>query len=389
MPNGPPAEGLLRGVAFPPQAGGGGSAPVVSNATMRYRADTGTGGSGTTTPTGTGNAIQQQIGVAKATNSPTSWSITAGNSSGFFAIDNSGNVTVTATGASGLTNTGSFSLTIQATNGSGSGTGTLTIVNWPNASNTGYRTSLTAAPSNTISAGGTYSSLSYTGAISITTTAQVNFVDCLFTDTSTTSVATIIVSGAENVAVSHCTLIGAGSSSTKIPQYGIWAQTGFSGVLSVDSCDISLYGQNITYGSGTITYTNNYAHDWHSGSGTHYEIIYNGGSGGPPTQTTIEFNSFLNQQNQTAVIFNENEFGPLDNMLINDNLLVGGDFTIYVNGAAGTYPIGATNNFIITNNFMGYTPGEFGYFDLTPGTASVYNVTHTGNVDYITGVSVD
>jgi hypothetical protein len=66
------------------------------------------------------------VGIVSASNSPTSWSITAGNSSGYFAISNSGNVTVTATGASGLT-AGTYSLTVQATNAFGSGTGTVGI----------------------------------------------------------------------------------------------------------------------------------------------------------------------------------------------------------------------------------------------------------------------
>lgn len=68
----------------------------------------------------------QVVGTMTATNSPTTWLITAGNSSGFYAISNSGVVTVTSAGASGITAT-SYSLTVQATNSSGSGSGTCAV----------------------------------------------------------------------------------------------------------------------------------------------------------------------------------------------------------------------------------------------------------------------
>jgi hypothetical protein len=59
------------------------------------------------------------IGSAGHTGNPTSWAITAGNSSGFFAINNMGVITVTAAGVAGLAVT-TYNLTIQATNGFGS-----------------------------------------------------------------------------------------------------------------------------------------------------------------------------------------------------------------------------------------------------------------------------
>lgn len=58
----------------------------------------------------------QAVGTMVATNSPTAWSFTAGNVGGFYAINNSGAITVTAAGAAGLT-VGSEVLTVQACNG--------------------------------------------------------------------------------------------------------------------------------------------------------------------------------------------------------------------------------------------------------------------------------
>lgn len=65
------------------------------------------------------------ITTMSATNSPTSWSITAGNPNNSFSIDNAGHVTVAA--GLGTAPAGTHNLTVQATNASGSGTATLTL----------------------------------------------------------------------------------------------------------------------------------------------------------------------------------------------------------------------------------------------------------------------
>jgi hypothetical protein len=72
------------------------------------------------------------VGTMTATRNPTSWQITAGNGSGFFAISNSGIITVTAAGITGLNNaTGNVVLTCQATNGFGNGSNTATVTYAP------------------------------------------------------------------------------------------------------------------------------------------------------------------------------------------------------------------------------------------------------------------
>lgn len=71
----------------------------------------------------------QAVGTASATNSPTSWSITACvGCVNYFAISAGGAVTVTATGAAGIAgDENSYTPTIQATNASGSGSASNTI----------------------------------------------------------------------------------------------------------------------------------------------------------------------------------------------------------------------------------------------------------------------
>jgi parallel beta-helix repeat protein len=80
--------------------------------------------------TGVTDPIQLPVTVGEnvgspisATNNPTSWAITAGNTSGFFAISNGGQITIANTSIP----VANYSLTVQATNSIGSGTGTVTI----------------------------------------------------------------------------------------------------------------------------------------------------------------------------------------------------------------------------------------------------------------------
>ena len=131
---------LLAGQVFaagsfaPFQASGyvapSGSAPIVTNATFNP-----------STPASSGGAV----GTVSATNTPTSWSITAGNSAGDFAISNSGVITFTATGQTdwaGAVNLKTATLTVQATNASGSGSGIVDV--------NGYADGSVGAPSASI-----------------------------------------------------------------------------------------------------------------------------------------------------------------------------------------------------------------------------------------------
>lgn len=95
--------------------GGGGSSPVITAQSLY-----------TYSPAST----SQAVGTLSATNSPTSWTITGGNSAGNFAIDNSGNITITSTGQANLTGSSDevdFSLTVTASNGSTSSPATIPI----------------------------------------------------------------------------------------------------------------------------------------------------------------------------------------------------------------------------------------------------------------------
>lgn len=253
---------------------------------------------------------------------------------------------------------------------------------WPNAKTTGYRIALTPASSNTINTSGTYSGLSFNGVVTISA-SNVTLVDCLITANNPDPWSLQVMNNVSNVLVQNITIIGAGGTTTNGgAAYGFYASD--NSQVTFLACDISRVGQN-AINNGNVLVKDCYIHDLLSDPSTHYECIYYGGAGGanPSFSLDIEHNTFLNEQPQTAAIFIENFFGAVNNVTVNNNLLVGGDFTIYVSGV-GT-PANNVTNVNITHNAMG--TGIFGYTDYTAGTG-LYQVNHVNSYDWITGVAV-
>ncbi|MBR0907024.1 right-handed parallel beta-helix repeat-containing protein [Bradyrhizobium liaoningense] len=90
-----------------------GAAPVVINNSFNL-----------TIPVASGATVGK---VTTTSGTPTAFSITAGNSAGYFAINNAGDITVTSAGASSLS-AQTYNLAVQATNALGSGTGSIAVV---------------------------------------------------------------------------------------------------------------------------------------------------------------------------------------------------------------------------------------------------------------------
>jgi hypothetical protein len=86
--------------------------------------------------TGSTWVANNTIATVQALYSPTSWAITAGNTNGYYSIDNTGKIKITSAGISGRAGqTGVDNLTVRATNAYGNSTGTFTI-NYSPASST-------------------------------------------------------------------------------------------------------------------------------------------------------------------------------------------------------------------------------------------------------------
>jgi hypothetical protein len=338
-----------------------------------------TGGASVASSTGTSTAS----GVAVAPN--------------VFAIDNSGNITVTATGASTLS-ARTYTLTVQATNSYGSGTGTDTIVaasaptgTFPTAATTGVPSGTTLTPSGgfTVSTNNqTYTALDVSGTININSgVSGTTIQNCRITISGSTTSA-IQANGATNTTIKHCTLIGPGVNDTltgsPVTNYLIWNVT--NGLI--DSCDLSQAGQPINMGTAQgVTIQNCYIHDVNTkgADNTHFECVYCGGTNSVANALVIQNNTMQQHNGVTTVIICQDDFNPLNNITISGNYLddlnngVNG-WTLYVNNKAGK----GISNVQVTNNAFG--KGYYGY--LYPGGPSGANPTSGGfTVSWPSGVT--
>jgi hypothetical protein len=124
---------------------------------------------------------------------------------------------------------------------------------------------------------------------------------------------------------------------------------------------------------------NSYIHDLNANASSHYDGIYYGGGAGSNFSLNVQNNTIINAHDQTSAIFTENYFGPVSNVTVNHNLLVGGGYTVYLvsntqsNGGGGQG--GAVSNVSYTNNDMG--TGYWGY----TAFEGPYNPVYTGNVN--------
>lgn len=138
----------------------------------------------------------QLVGIMTASSSASAWAITAGNSLGYFAIDNNGHLTVTAVGASNLT-TGTYNLTVQATNSAGSGTGTASV-NVTSGAATNILLAGQSGPNISVSFSTAQDAGSLVGAITVTMAGPGTYVGVI--STSGADAARFSLSPSSNVA---------------------------------------------------------------------------------------------------------------------------------------------------------------------------------------------
>ena len=243
---------------------------------------------------------------------------------------------------------------------------------FPNATNTGISagTILTPATSNTISAPGVYSGLIFTGTVTITS-SNVTLENCLILGTPNDGFELAVVGNLSNVVIQNDEISGAGDNSTQTGVYGIYIEG--DSQVTINAVNIHDVGVGVDVAAGQVIVENSYIHNFGSGPGTHYNGIAYFGGGGSDFSLLIENNSIINQLTQTDAVIFQNYFGPINNVTVTNNLLVGGDYPIYVEGE---YSGGPVTNVSVTNNDLGLGPGSFGYTDFNDT-----NPTFTGNVD--------
>ena len=243
---------------------------------------------------------------------------------------------------------------------------------YPNGTNTGVSAGVKLTPYNgtlTLSTPGqVVSGLIISNGVQIDA-SNVTLENCIIDISNSGGWNIGVKGGLTGVNIENCEIVGAGLAGP-VGTYGIYVQGNSQVTINADN--IHDVGQGVVMNDGQITLENTYIHDLNAGSGTHYEDVgYFGAATSGNFSFLMQNNTFINQNNQTAAVFLQNYFGPLNNVTMNNNILVGGDYTIYVDGSAGG---GAVSNISITNNHLG--AGIFGYTDFA-GSSPVF----TGNVD--------
>jgi len=170
--------------------------------------------------------------------------------------------------------------------------------------------------------------------------------------------------GAKNITIQNCDITGPGYSST--------ANAAILGSGTFIGNDISKSENGIVLTGGASTVRGNYIHDLQAaGSDPHYDgISVQGGQNG----VLIEANTIIGRD--TSDIFIKNDFGPISNVTVRGNLLLGDSgYPIYVDGRASGGPI--TGVSILDNHIE---KGGYGYYSIDKSSPVL-----SGNTEYLHG----
>ncbi|WP_141937364.1 Ig-like domain-containing protein [Bradyrhizobium sp. UNPA324] len=234
-----------------------------------------------------------------------------------------------------------------------------TTTGWPDSSNTGVPAGVTLTPSGDLvitQPGTVISGLNITGTVYIDA-ANVTIENCKITAASFAVVQ--IAQGVTGAVVQNCEINGVGSNNDG--SNGISGQGTFIGnnIYNVEN------GINV---QGSSIIKDNYIHDLNASGAPHYDGIQIDGG---VSNVTISHNTVINDYSQTSAVMVDNYFGPISNVSVDNNLLVGGGFTVY---SDAQFNGGSITGVSFTNNHMG--SGYWGVTDF-----NLNSPTYTGNVN--------
>lgn len=242
---------------------------------------------------------------------------------------------------------------------------------WPNRTNTGVPagTVLTPATKTKLPPGCAFSGsgslvVSQPGAISgwdiqapvYIQADNVTLQNCKVTAANFFVVETV----GKNTTIQNCTINGTGANNDGCN--GIWG----TGIFTAN--DISNVENGIALFDNGAVIKDNYIHDLKASGSPHYDGIQIDGN---ISNVLIQHNTIINDFGQTSAVMIDNNDGPISNITVDTNLLVGGGYTIYVDGHFNNNPITGVS---ITNNHMGTGSGGITDFN---GTSPTY----TGNAE--------
>ena len=239
---------------------------------------------------------------------------------------------------------------------------------WPDASNTGVPAGTTLTPSGDITI--TTESAVISG-LDIKGTVSINADNVTLQNSKVTASGWFVVkiaSGVKGAVIQNCEINGTGANNDG--QHGILGQGTFlrNNIYNVEN--------GITLQESNTTIRDNYIHGLKASGSPHYDGIQIDGG---VSNVTISHNTVINDYNQTSAVMIDNYFGPISNIIVNNNRLVGGGYTVYDSAQFNSNPIAGVS---ITNNRLG--KGQWGYTDFN-GTSPPF----TGNADDVTGKPVN
>ena len=234
-----------------------------------------------------------------------------------------------------------------------------TTTGWPDSSSTGVPAGVALTPSGDLvitQPGTVISGLNITGTVYIDA-ANVTIENCKITAASFAVVQ--IAQGVTGAVVQNCEINGVGSNNDG--SNGISGQGTFIGnnIYNVEN------GINV---QGSSVIKDNYIHDLNASGSPHYDGIQIDGG---VSNVTISHNTVINDYSQTSAVMVDNYFGPISNVSVDNNLLVGGGFTVY---SDAQFNGGSITGVSFTNNHMGS-----GYWGVTDFNLS--SPIYTGNVN--------
>jgi hypothetical protein len=236
---------------------------------------------------------------------------------------------------------------------------------WPGPSNTGIPAGTVLTPVN--------------GSITISTAGAVlsdkDITGCVNVNANNVTISRIKVHGCAQEPMVN---VGYGRSGILIQDSeldgqnlnGVGSAVGYEG-YTIRRSNVHNVGKGL-HMTANVTIEDNWIHDLYEMADSHNDdIVTNGGS-----NFVVRHNTLQNTHTQTATVALYGDFAPVVNALIENNLLVGGGYTVYGGSVAGKpYSAGANNIRFVNNVFSKQYWPKGGYW----GPASAFDASAPGN----------
>jgi hypothetical protein len=234
---------------------------------------------------------------------------------------------------------------------------------WPDATNTGVPAGLKLVPSGGLvinTPGVVISGLDIRGAVEI----NASHVTLKNSRVRTARFNVIYIKpGLRGVVIQDCEIDGIGSGNA--------GSNGISGAGTFVRNNIHHVENGIVL-NGSAVILDNYVHNLLASGSPHYDgIQIDGGI----ANVLIRHNTVINAHVQTSAVMIDNYFGPISDIVVDNNRLVGGGYSVYSDGKFGG---GAISGVSFTNNRLG--KGRWGYSSFVNNEPIWHN-----NVDDMTG----